>query len=1091
MSKKRFEKRLVSVCAAAALLLTATPALLTATAATVESVALNESMIASGDNGFYFTVTPQDSLPYYSDWSVRAQFTTGGVYLSDGTRLTSARTFTKYGPNNYYVSLADNYHEPIDGEIVYVAGSIETTDVTVTYERTAFQYDADTQMWSIVASFVGAQTTLGDTLDLNMAVCIPKAIRDLSPVMKISFNGTETTHTIPTTDANGYYWFTQAVPAKDMTTPITATLQSADGATVYAEKTYTVGQYAEAIINGEYVDAYKVAARAMLNYGAYVQTYFSHNVGNPANVNCAYTSELSAVDTSLLPKVSVTGKAEGFAGYSLLLKSRTAIRLYFDVPVDGAVAKDGKYFLEIADIGAGDLDTVYTVTANGSIYAVSVLAIARMVLDGAYGSAFKNMIKSMVLYSQAAEELHTGLLITGPVGKVHPYHTAAQAYLEAPAGSNVANYINGSSNPNKDTVISWAGTLTGVTGYTVQLATESDYSDAVTLTAAADATSVSVNNLYKATTYYVKVTAEGVGVTEEYTFTTTDLGPRVMTVDGVYNVRDIGGYATSLGKTTLQGLLYRGGALSPSADTAYDFVQITDKGIRTMSDIMGIKTEVDFRNTTESLGITESFIPGAELVYYTLGGYDTGIQNYGEGYRKMFAKLARPESYPVYFHCTGGADRTGTVAFLVNALLGVEETTLIQDYEFTSFSVYGERNSQGTVYPFAEFLTALKAYEGETLMDKTENYLLSIGVTADEIYNIRAIMFGEETRELPDLPTEEEPDSGETDNKATSFFSYMNSTDTITLNSTATTVTSDKAVGYGTTVHIPMKTTTVGSNGSLYVYIGSYGIRLRGAEFRVHTRTTGGAEAEIARFAGMDCPINVWDNGGTLDFMVTPAGDTVTLYVKATSAGGTSYVFTKSYSRIVDEIASEDAKVYIKIDTGEVSELVIQGEEVEGIPTFFDYMNSNDAVTLDSTTKSVTSDKAVGYGSTVRIPMKTTYASASVAGSLYVYIGSYGVRLRAGQFRFASGSDTEMQPRPTNTLCETNIWDNGGYLDLCVTLSGNDVIFDLTATDEGDRIYTYQQVYSGARISGEIASADAKITVKIDPSMVTELIISE
>ncbi len=362
----------------------------------------------------------------------------------------------------------------------------------------------------------------------------------------------------------------------------------------------------------------------------------------------------------------------------------------------------------------------------------------------------KRFEKRLVSVCATAEELHTGLLITGPVGKVYPYHTAAQAYLEAPAGSNVANYINGSSNPNKDTVISWASTLTGVTGYTVQLATESDYSDAVTLTAAADATSVSVNNLYKATAYYVKVTAEGVGVTAEYTFTTTDLGPRVMTVDGVYNVRDIGGYATSFGKTTLQGLLYRGGALSPSADTAYDFVQITDKGIRTMSDIMGIKTEVDFRNTTESLGITESFIPGAELVYYTLGGYDTGIQNYGEGYRKMFAKLARPESYPVYFHCTGGADRTGTVVFLVNALLGVEETTLIQDYEFTSFSVYGERNSQGTVYRFAEFLTALKAYEGETLMDKTENYLLSIGVTADEIYNIRAIMFGEETRELPD-----------------------------------------------------------------------------------------------------------------------------------------------------------------------------------------------------------------------------------------------------------------------------------------------------------------------------------------------------
>ena len=927
MSDKHFAKRLVAVCATVALLLTATPALLTATAATVESVTLNESTIVSGDNGFYFTVTPSDSLPYYSDWSVRAQFTTGGVYLSDGTRLTSARTFTKYGPNNYYVSLADNnYYEPADAEIIYVAGSIETTDVTVTYERTAFQYDADSQTWSIVATFAGAQVTLGDTLDVNMAVCVPKKIRDLSPVMKISFNGTETTYDIPVADSNGYYWFAQAVPAKDMNMPITAVLQSADGATVYAEKTYTVREYAETIINGEYVDAYKTAATAMLNYGAYAQTYFAHNVGNLANVNCAYTTELSAVDASALPGVSVTGDGAGFAGYSLLLKSRTAIRLYFDVPVDGATAKDGKYYLEISGIGAGDLDTVYTVTANGSTYAVSVLAMARMVISGNYATAFQDLMKAVVLYSQAAEKLHTGLLIIGPAGEVYPYHTAAQAYLEAPAGSNVADYITGyitdSSNPNKDTVISWASTLTGVTGYTVQLATKSDYSDAVTLTAAADATSVSVNNLYKATTYYVKLTAEGAGVTEEYTFTTTDLGPRVMTVDGVYNTRDLGGYTTVSGKTTLQGLLYRGGALSPSTLTAYDFVQITEEGIRTMSEVMGIKTEIDLRNTTESLGITESFIPGAELVYYTLGAYDTGIQNYGESYRKTFAKLARPESYPVYFHCTGGADRTGTVAFLVNALLGVDEATLIQDYEFTSFSVYGERNSQGTVYRFAQFLTVLKAYEGDTLADKTENYLLSIGVTADEIYNIRAIMLGEETKDLPELPSEEEPDTGETETEATSFFSYMNSSDTITLNSAATSVTSDLAVGYGTTVRIPMQTTTVGDN-----------------------------------------------------------------------------------------------------------------------------------------------------------------------GSLYVYIGSYAVRLRAGQFRFASGNDTEMEPRPTTTLCETNIWDDGGYLDLCVTLSGNDVIFDLTATDGAARTYTYQQVYTNGRIADEIASEDAKITVKIDPSQVSQVVI--
>ena len=108
----------------------------------------------------------------------------------------------------------------------------------------------------------------------------------------------------------------------------------------------------------------------------------------------------------------------------------------------------------------------------------------------------------------------------------------------------------------------------------------------------------------------------------------------------------------------------------------------------------------------------------------------------------MFSTLADESRYPVYMHCTGGADRTGTVSFLINALCGVDEATLIKDYEITSFSVYGERNSKTTEYDFAKFLAQLKTYDGDILSEKTENYMKAIGVTDTEIYNIRAIMFG-------------------------------------------------------------------------------------------------------------------------------------------------------------------------------------------------------------------------------------------------------------------------------------------------------------------------------------------------------------
>jgi len=129
------------------------------------------------------------------------------------------------------------------------------------------------------------------------------------------------------------------------------------------------------------------------------------------------------------------------------------------------------------------------------------------------------------------------------------------------------------------------------------------------------------------------------------------------------------------------------------------------------------------------------------------GGYG-GAFDLKENFRKVFSLMADKSNYPMYFHCTGGADRTGTVAFLVNALLGVSEVDLIHDYEFTTFSIYGQRNTQQGEYSgyFQDFITRLKSFDGDTLAEKTENYMLSIGVTETEIYNIRAIMLGEETR---------------------------------------------------------------------------------------------------------------------------------------------------------------------------------------------------------------------------------------------------------------------------------------------------------------------------------------------------------
>ena len=80
---------------------------------------------------------------------------------------------------------------------------------------------------------------------------------------------------------------------------------------------------------------------------------------------------------------------------------------------------------------------------------------------------------------------------------------------------------------------------------------------------------------------------------------------------------------------------------------------------------------------------------------------------------------------PVYFHCIGGADRTGTLAFLIEALVGVSESDLSKDYELTSFDgVSGhsrKRNDNEETnkdYIFTWLINYLQKFEGSTINEK-------------------------------------------------------------------------------------------------------------------------------------------------------------------------------------------------------------------------------------------------------------------------------------------------------------------------------------------------------------------------------------
>ncbi len=77
---------------------------------------------------------------------------------------------------------------------------------------------------------------------------------------------------------------------------------------------------------------------------------------------------------------------------------------------------------------------------------------------------------------------------------------------------------------------------------------------------------------------------------------------------------------------------------------------------------------------------------------------------------------------PVFYHCQNGADRTGTLGFLIGALLGMSEGDLAKDYELTTFCEAAAAKFDPTEKGFAR----LRNYEGK------KGSPLSGGDNADE-----------------------------------------------------------------------------------------------------------------------------------------------------------------------------------------------------------------------------------------------------------------------------------------------------------------------------------------------------------------------
>ena len=155
----------------------------------------------------------------------------------------------------------------------------------------------------------------------------------------------------------------------------------------------------------------------------------------------------------------------------------------------------------------------------------------------------------------------------------------------------------------------------------------------------------------------------------------------------------------------------------------------------------GIKTDIDLRSDKECFGMTGSPLgPTVKWEHIASSAYG-GMTS--EGGKRAFAKVFRvfldENNYPIDFHCIAGQDRTGAVAYILNGLLGVDEDQLALDWEITGF--WNRGNSFRHDLRYDKLVECFKqSYPADTVRERLEKYVLSLGFTEADIAKFRKIM---------------------------------------------------------------------------------------------------------------------------------------------------------------------------------------------------------------------------------------------------------------------------------------------------------------------------------------------------------------
>lgn len=309
--------------------------------------------------------------------------------------------------------------------------------------------------------------------------------------------------------------------------------------------------------------------------------------------------------------------------------------------------------------------------------------------------------------------------------------------------SVVTQFIDGKRHDiPKPVSLSW-------TGYSTDTKTVSVYKDAekteleTSVKVASGKSAADIYNLIPGKKYYYTVSSSSNQEITSGTFKTTgrrryikvsDVNDR----DHANNCRDLGGMKTVDGRSLKYGLVYRGSNMSKT----------TSEEQKILLDYMKIKADIDLRykeNSKEGWSANKVF-PETQ-VYYSYAGYDGWDGNNGlitpSKIKKTFTDIINyvTQGKAIYIHCFIGADRTGYICTLLEAVCGVSQEDCTIDYELTTFCpAVGTRarSGEGNEY-YTQGMTYIEGYitEGNpTFQEKAIKILRDAGITEQQVNSL-------------------------------------------------------------------------------------------------------------------------------------------------------------------------------------------------------------------------------------------------------------------------------------------------------------------------------------------------------------------